>query len=543
VSALRWALAASCLSITSVAAAANPAWHPIDAGELERVRDESFQAANSFESAEQKLVTGDLVGAEKDLAEARAKVPNSWLLGRRHCQVLTELGRRAEAKEACQVALGQATAMDSRAFVGALMAKPDMATPRELVEAVRQVVSARRLQQQPFSDAALCEIAHHIGDDAMLNLCVENLQRVAPQNFETLRWQAVRKQAPLWALWLGWLPIAGAVVLTAGHALWRWLRSPAKARSAAAVAALLLVVVTPGAGHAQSGTPEPGASAAAVPASPQKWQLSRFPINHDNPESLIPSIEERNADPLEFGYFLQDLNTEAMKAEGKGDYRAALKYWRASAKAVPDMAVSFGKACRCHDILGEREQAIELCSRAINLEGATQEDYLRLAELITQKPLALSALEIQDLDAIVKHLRGIPGQEGPAAVVECRLGVKLEDVVRLQSCTPVLGKLSPNDPHTLTFLWSYAMMRKDYGEAKSIVKAMEVSSMARPALAKVKGATDKASAWWRRPFSDWRYAAGVVALIALVVGGLFLLRRRLALAPGAGAGPGPAAAT
>lgn len=516
-----------------------PNWHPVDKDEVQRLRVERPQAAELFERADEKLKVGDFRGADRLLAEARTVDPQSWLLGRRHCQVLTELGRQSEALEACQVAMVRSTAMDSRALVGALMATPTLASPRGLIQAVREAVAARRLQEQPFSDAALCDIAHHIGDDAMLNSCVERLQAVAPDHFETLRWQSVRRQSPAWALWLGWLGIALAVLLTGLHATWRWLRRPAK-RTAAVAAAMLALAAPTGVARAedQAASPVPAADANGA----KKWQLSQFSINHADPESsVIPSIDQRNKAPLEFGYFLQDLNTEALKAERQGDYRTAVKYWRTAAKAVPEAAVGFGKACRAHQILGEREQALEYCSKALNREGATQEDYLRFGELATQKPLALTQLEIQDLDAVVTHLKAQPGVAGPTAVVECRLGVKLDDPVRLARCTKVLGTLSPNDPRTMTFLWSYAMLRKDYREAKRLVAAMEKTSMARPALAQVREATAKASAWWRLLFTDWRYGLGLLGAVGLVAGGLVLLRRRVSrLDTSGGTGPAPA---
>jgi tetratricopeptide (TPR) repeat protein len=536
---LVWLVVLLCLSLSGTARADRAKWHNIDTEELARVRQESFEAGELFDTAEAKLLTGDLQGAEKALAEARAAVPNSWLLGRRHCQVLTELGRRAEAREACKMALVKSSAMDSRAMVGALMASPDLATPGELIQAVREAVAARRLHEQPFSDAALCDIAHHVGDEAMLNLCVDGLRRVAPQNFETLRWQAVQKRSPAWALWLAWAALAFAVLGTGLHALVRWLRRPAKTSRPAVAATVIGLLLAGHAGPARAEAPAPATSVemervpAGQPLPPDAkpenyhWQLSRFPIKHDDPESLIPSIEERNQDPLEFGYFLQDLNTEALKAERAGDYQKSVKYWRAAAKAVPDEAVAFGKACRAYQKLGQREQAIEQCSQALNRNGATEEDYLRYGELVTQNPLPLTQLEIQDLDAVVTHLRE-QNEEGPAAVVECRVGVKLEDKVRLQRCTQVLAKLSPTDPRSMTFMWSYALLRKDYGEAKRLVVAMEKASMPAAALAEVKAATAKASAWWRRPFTDWRYGVAAALGLCLLAGGLLLLRRKLA---------------
>jgi tetratricopeptide (TPR) repeat protein len=536
VSALR--ISACCLSLVgglllSRGASANPAWHTVDTTELERVRSETPQAAVLFEQAEASLRAGDLHAADQVLKDARVIQRNSYLLARRHCQVLTELGRREDALEACSAAAAMGTAMDSRAIVGALMSGTAAPKPRELVEAVRQATSARRLQNQPFSDAALCDIAYHVGDDAMLNSCVHELEAIAPDNFETARWRAVRHQTPAWALWLGWSALGSIVIWTLGHALRRRLRRPDTTRRVGVVAAAIFGVLTCVGAPAQAADPAP----EPTPEHPQHWQLSRFAINWDDPESRIPTVEERNKDPLQFGYFLQDLNVEALKAERNGDWRAAVKFWRADAKAVPDMAVGFSKACRAYQMLDEVDQAIEFCSKALNLEGSLLEDYLRYAELVTGKPAALSAVDTQDLDAIVKHLRDTE-QPAAAAVVECRTGVKLEDRVRLERCTQVLAKTSAQDPHTLTFQWSYALLRKDYGEAKRLLGVMEKTNMNRQALARARDATAEASAWWRRPLTDWRYAVATLTVLLLGAGAALFLRRRLE--PSAGSGPAPA---
>lgn len=521
------------LTVSGTALADRP-WHQLDIEEFDRIKAAVPAAATLFDEAEASLRAGDLNAADQQLLQARGMYPNSFLLGRRHCQVLTELGRQADAEEACSAAQGQNTAMDSRAIVGATVAGTEPPRPRELVQAVRRATAARGLQRQPFSEAAFCDIAHHIGDEAMLNSCVQGLEAIAPHHFETARWRSVQRHTPAWALWLGWGLLGAAVAFTVGHGLRRSLRKPARSRAASIVAAAVFGLVA-----------SIGASAQAQqPVEEQMefehhWQLSRFPIDWANPESKIPTVEERNKDPLQFGYFLQDLNVEALKAERKGDWRNAVKLWRAAAKAVPDMAVGFSKACRAHQMLDETEQALEYCGKAVNLEGATLEDFLRYAELVANKPTALSAVDIQDMDALVTHLRE-KEQIAPAAVVECRLGIKLEDQARLERCTKVLAQHSPQDPRTLTFQWSYALMRKDYGQAKQLLAAMAKTDMNPQALAQARETTATQSALWRRPFTDWRYGLGLTSLV-LLVGGLlvarFWRRRDTRVAPGPGTAP------
>jgi tetratricopeptide (TPR) repeat protein len=506
--------------------------HTVDDQELSNVRTASPAAADAYVEAEARLRAGDWIGAEKLLAKARELRPSSFLLARRHCQVLTELGKRDAALTACLAAISGETAMDERAYVGALMSGNQLVTPKDLLDAVREAANTRRLTGQPFSDAAFCEIAHHIGDDAMFTSCLNRLEKNAPGYFETARWKAARRGTPLWLYWAGWSLLAALGGLTLVRAFLHWFRNPApRARKAGTAAAVALALSAAFAHPARADEP--------APPSPQPhWQLSHFSMNFDDPESRIPTVAERNANALEFGYFLQDLASEALKAERKSDYSRAVKFWRASAKAVPDEAIGFTHACRDYQILDERDNALEYCSRALNLHGVTVEDYLRFGELMVAKPTQLTELEVQDLQAAITHLQAQPNGTGPSAVIECELGVKLEDEGRLARCTSVLAKSAPNDPRTLTFQWSLAMKRRNYGEARRLLAAMAKASMAPAALAELQAATDHAAAWWRRPFQDPRWGFGVVCLLGL--GALLVLRKRAQLrdAPrGAGVAP------
>src|SRR5262245_24065672 len=81
--------------------------------------------------------------------------------------------------------------------------------------------------------------------------------------------------------------------------------------------------------------------APAVPdaLAPLPWQLSKaFPIDADNPEARIPTAKQRDRNPLEYGYFLQDLIEGAEQARRAGDHAAVVGYYRAVVKAVPDRA-------------------------------------------------------------------------------------------------------------------------------------------------------------------------------------------------------------
>src|SRR4029078_11026008 len=75
-------------------------------------------------------------------------------------------------------------------------------------------------------------------------------------------------------------------------------------------------------------------------------QLSRkSKINDADHESSIPDDKTKNANPLEFGYLLQDLLVRAEDAKKEKDYQAVIRYDRAIAKGVPDRAKGWGKLC------------------------------------------------------------------------------------------------------------------------------------------------------------------------------------------------------
>jgi len=72
------------------------------------------------------------------------------------------------------------------------------------------------------------------------------------------------------------------------------------------------------------------------------------------------------------------------------------------------------------------------------------------------------------------------------------------DKKRLDACTKTLAQGAPQDPKTLSFRWSYAMLRHDYGEARSLIAELKKAGC-RNGDSKLTTATADASAWWRRP--------------------------------------------
>src|SRR6185295_19190649 len=87
------------------------------------------------------------------------------------------------------------------------------------------------------------------------------------------------------------------------------------------------------------------APAARAKVEPTLQLSAEFPIDLANPEASVPDVAKRNAKPLEFGYYLQDLIALGDDAMKRGDHGAAAHFFSAFAMAVPDRSVAFSKLC------------------------------------------------------------------------------------------------------------------------------------------------------------------------------------------------------
>lgn len=530
-------LACALLGVATASQAEPSRYHNRDDEERAVLRTGAPHVADLLQRAEALIRAGDMEQAEPLLAEAAKTIPDSFVLARRHCQVLTELGRRSSAIEECNRALkGGHMAMDRLASVSALMTGPNPPTTREVAQAVLLATTAKNLTGQPFGEAAMCEIAYRLGDSQMLRDCTTELARIAPNHYLTRRYAALAERWPVGA-WSAWALLGLGLAGTGVHA-WRRRRRARRVVSAVAVAASLsgYVLVAPRLAVAEEAAP---AASIVVPAPPAEaapqpkkqksdghWQLSRFPVDHDNPEGKIPTEAERNKEPLDFGYFLQDLASEGAYAEKKGDYATAVKYWRALAKAVPDTASGFRRACRAYEHLKDRIHGLDYCGSTLNLQGAELEDYVHYGNLMLMKTTPLDAGELSDFANTIKHLREQPsdGAKFVAETLSCELGVAQEDAKRLEDCTQALEKMKPGDPQTLSFEWSLAMYRHDYSGARELTARLKAANYNPALVARMETSIQAESRWWKRFTNDWRYQGGLAAIVLALVG--FLLSRR-----------------
>jgi tetratricopeptide (TPR) repeat protein len=251
---------------------------------------------------------------------------------------------------------------------------------------------------------------------------------------------------------------------------------------------------------------------------------TQFHINHADPESTVPTDAEKNAKPLEFGYYLQDLIAFAMAADKSGDHLGAARYYRAFAKAVPDESIAFQKLCESLQKAGQREQAMAACRDALGRPGIDVNDYARYATLVLAKQGALTDDELEDLNTIVEHLRKDPGTRTAGIHIQCELAMHNSDVSLLQQCSGELAATAPNDPKTISFQWAAAMRAGNGAEARRLVQRARVNGMKPAGLQKMEEATDALdSGFGRRAL---KAGVVVVSVFGAVLLALVQWRRR-----------------
>ena len=172
---------------------------------------------------------------------------------------------------------------------------------------------------------------------------------------------------------------------------------------------------------------------------------TQFHINHADPQSSVPTDAEKNAKPLEFGYYLQDLIAFAMAADKSGDHLAAARYYRAFAKAVPDESIAFQKLCESLQKAGRLDEAKAACREALGRPGIDVNDYVRYTSLVLARKGALTKDELDDVNEIVDHLRREPATRAAGIHLQCELAMHNADVPLLQQCSGELAALAPNE--------------------------------------------------------------------------------------------------
>jgi hypothetical protein len=507
------------MGATAEASAATPL-DPLDEQELRTMRDRNPNAAALLEQGRTLAASGALTAADAVYRRGQAEYPDGFLLFRFDCEALTELGRRKEGVEMCAGAIERLHSNTNvLALVRALVDGPTPPTTTELLQALS--ITAAERDKAPGGvapAAAACIIAEKIGDGVMLQQCAEELERRDPDGPETHRaLDSLSARCPPWRFWSGWLLVVMATLATLGHALWRRARGRT-GRRLVATAVVLGTTLFALAGTARADEP--------TPAHPARAWLSKWPVDDANPDKSVPSDSDKNGDPLQFGYWLQDLALKAEQAEARGDHAAAAKFYHALTLAVPDRAVGFVKMCGQYEALGDRAKAIDACGDALLRDGLTVKDYTHFVHLVVAEPGRLSDKQTAALAAVLRHMREDPAGRDAVDDLECQVGVRTSNVPQLEECTAGLAARAPGDPRTLSYLWALAIDEDKLDEAAQLVEEARAAGMP-PETLETMRQTTAARATRHRTVTLLAIAAIALLLGAAAVAARGILRRRL----------------
>lgn len=251
-----------------------------------------------------------------------------------------------------------------------------------------------------------------------------------------------------------------------------------------------------------------------------------FAIDDEDPEQAVPSAEQANANPLEMGYYLMQLAERAELAAKSNHHAKAAKYFRAMARAVPDRATAFGKACGAHAAAGQWPEALEMCRVALGTEGMTIDDLTRFAQVVAAKDSAITPEELEEVDEVLKRLDQEAG--GNHALVErtldlrCQIATRLEDVPRLEECTAALATIAPNSPKTFVYASTLAYAKNDGAEAKQILERAKKAGLPPDAIAALEKTFEERG--MTRGFDAW--GLGIVLVVGFALAALLFFALR-----------------
>ncbi|HEX4445513.1 MAG TPA: hypothetical protein VH044_02205 [Polyangiaceae bacterium] len=496
----------------------------IDAQEVEGLRARSPRTVDALERGEALAIVGSLEEAHHVFEQAESENRDASIVWRRDCEVLAVLGQRDAATEACNMATqNRRSDLNLRATIRALGSGPEAPKPMELFVAL---TLAQERIHRGNADAVImgaeCELAESVGDAHMLEQCTNALRAIAPEQPTTRRLLGrLAAMCPPWRFWLGWGAIAVAVAATLAHLVSRRRRAMpgGGGRSAAVVAAGLLAwtALSFCAGAARADDDPPDTVGRLAPGA----GLSKWPVNDEDPASSIPSEKDRNAEPLQFGYWIQDLVSKAEHAAKHGDHKAAAKYWAALTVAVPDRAVSFEKLCEEYSAMGDHDQAIDACGQALLRDGLTVADYARFVHVVLDKPGPLAPKEITALGNVLDHMKTEDAGKDVANELECEVGVRTSNLKQLKECTAALAATAPDDPKTISFRWALAVQEDKYSDARTLIEQAKTKGIGPDSIESMQRVTDDGASHYRKRIMLWlvfaalALAGGVAATRAL----------------------------
>jgi hypothetical protein len=256
----------------------------------------------------------------------------------------------------------------------------------------------------------------------------------------------------------------------------------------------------------------------------------KFRVDDDNPQNAIPSEEERNAAPIDFGYFLTQLIEKGDGAIKKGDHATGIKYYLALARTLPEAGLTFRKLCVSYEALGQLEHAANSCRAVLEREGATTPDFVRYVQLQLRVPGDLKVEQREHLDAVLGHMQQQSADPVITGELRCQVGVRLQDKQRLKDCTSALEQLGVKGARMTSYQWSLAMLEGRYEHALEALTTVPAGEMSQLTLDNMTQLTkDKQQPWrpyWRKLSSSKAVLATLALLIVAALAYTLMPRRK-----------------
>jgi hypothetical protein len=338
--------------------------------------------------------------------------------------------------------------------------------------------------------------------------CLADLRRVADQGAKIDDAPTFVGAGTSLGVWALRFLLALGLLGTLGHALWRRRKEARRSVRGPVLAGVLLIV--------------PGLFAGTARAEPiPKGDLSTFHIDDADPESSVPGPEAQINNPLQFGYYLQDLTAKAERASKRGDHLASARYYGALVKAAPTVAYGARQMCAELEAANDPARAIQACRTAITRLGSTVSDYVRFVQMVLASKGPLPAGQRQELDLVIDHMKQEPNLGYMPQLLGCEIAVRFDDFATLESCTAELGKLAPKDPRVITLQWALAVHDRDRSAALGFLSRARSAGIAPDGLARMESQT-------REMTRRWRQRTMLLALVVLLAGaGVWFVLRQL----------------
>ncbi|MES1157778.1 MAG: hypothetical protein ABUL67_01640, partial [Haliangium ochraceum] len=223
-----------------------------------------------------------------------------------------------------------------------------------------------------------------------------------------------------------------------------------------------------------------------------KGDLSQYKLDDNDPEGSLPKDADIAKNPLQLGYFIQDLLDHASRAEKAGNLASEVRYFRALTKVAPNEAYAPRKACEIYEKMGDIPNAIIACRTVLGRPGLTVGDSVHFVNLVLSTKGKLPEVERTELNAVIDHVSQQGTQLGSVpATLRCEVALRFNDYTTLESCTSELTKLAPDDPRTVSLKWALALEKHDRSNALALIQQARRIGMSNDGIAQMERATRK----------------------------------------------------